>query len=95
MITGVLIGKIIPSTMIEYSSNPTLGGLAMRMLSGSFDPVTMMFAGLVFLMFTPVFRVITALIGFGVERDWRFVAVSAVVLILLTGEIVYSMFIKG
>jgi len=95
MITGVLIGKIFPSTMIEYSSNPTLGGLAMRMLSGSFDPVTMMFAGLVFLMFTPVFRVITAVIGFGAERDWRFVVVSAVVLILLAGEIVYSMFIKG
>jgi uncharacterized membrane protein len=67
----------------------------MRMLSGSFDPVTLMFAGLVFLMFTPILRVITAVVGFGVERDWRFVFVSTVVLFLLAGEIVYSIFIKG
>jgi uncharacterized membrane protein len=67
----------------------------MRMFSGSFDPVTLMFAGLVFLMFTPILRVITAVIGFGVERDWRFVFVSSIVLFLLSGEIVYSIFIKG
>jgi uncharacterized membrane protein len=54
-----------------------------------------MFAGLVFLMFTPILRVITAVVGFGVERDWRFVFVSTVVLFLLAGEIVYSIFIKG
>jgi uncharacterized membrane protein len=95
MIAGLFIAAIYPSTIVAFSSNPTLGNLAMRMLSGSFDPVTLMFAGLVFLMFTPILRVITAVVGFGVERDWRFVFVSCVVLLLLAGEIVYSIFIKG
>jgi uncharacterized membrane protein len=95
MIAGLLIAAMYPSTIVVFSSNPTLGNLVMRMLSGSFDPVTLMFAGLVFLMFTPILRVITAVVGFGVERDWRFVFVSSVVLLLLAGEIVYSIFIKG
>jgi uncharacterized membrane protein len=95
MIAGLLIGAVYPSTIVAFSSNPTLGNLVMRMLSGSFDPVTLMFAGLVFLMFTPILRVITAIVGFGLERDWRFVFVSSVVLLLLVGEIVYSIFIKG
>jgi uncharacterized membrane protein len=95
MIAGLLIGAIYPSTIVAFSSNPTLGNLVIRMLSGSFDPVTLMFAGLVFLMFTPILRVITAVVGFGVERDWRFVFVSTVVLLLLVSEIVYSIFIKG
>jgi len=95
MIAGLLFGAIYPSTIVALPSNPTLGNLVMRMLSGSFDPVTLMFAGLVFLMFTPILRVITAVIGFGVERDWRFVFVSSIVLFLLSGEIVYSIFIKG
>ena len=93
MMAGLLIGAIYPSTIVAFSNNPTLGNLTMRMLSGSFDPDTLMFAGLVCLMFTPILRVITAVVGFGVERDWRFVFVSSVVLLLLVGEIVYSMFI--
>jgi uncharacterized membrane protein len=95
MIAGLLISAIYPSTIVAFSSNPTFGNLVTRMLSGSFDPITLMFAGLIFLMFTPILRVITAVVGFGVERDWRFVFVSSVVLLLLVGEIIYSIFIKG
>jgi uncharacterized membrane protein len=95
MIAGLLIAAIYPSTIVAFSSNPTLSNLVMRMLFGSFDPVTLMFAGLVFLMFTPVLRVITAIVGFAVERDWRFVFVSSIVLLLLIGEIIYSVLLKG
>jgi len=95
MIAGLLIAAIFPSTIVAFSGNPTLSNLVMRMLSGSFDPITLLFAGLVFLMLTPVLRVITAIVGFAIEHDWRFVFVSSVVLLLLAGEIVYSIFIKG
>jgi uncharacterized membrane protein len=95
MIAGLLIAAMYPSTIVALSSNPTLNNLVMRILSGSFDPVTLLFAGLVFLMFTPILRVITAIVGFGAECDWRFVFVSSIVLLLLAGEIVYSIFIKG
>ncbi|MGD1044565.1 MAG: DUF1634 domain-containing protein [Bacteroidota bacterium] len=95
MIFGLLIATISPSSIVTLSTNPSLSNLVMRMLSGSFDPVTLMLAGLVFLMFTPILRVITAIFGFAMERDWRFVIVSSIVLLLLAGEIMYSIILKG
>jgi len=95
MIMGLLIAAIYPSTIVAFSSNPTLSNLIMRMFSGSFDPITLMFAGLVFLMCTPILRVAVAIIGFAMEHDWRFVFISSIVLLLLVSEIVYSVFLKG
>jgi uncharacterized membrane protein len=95
MILGLFIAAIFPSSIVALSTNPTLGILVERMFSAKFDPVTLMFAGLVMLMFTPILRVITAVFGFAVERDWRFVMVSSIVLCMLAGEIVYSVFLRG
>jgi uncharacterized membrane protein len=95
MAAGLLLAAISPSSIISTATNPSLGELLARMFFGTFDPVTLMFAGLVFLMFTPILRVLTAVFGFAVERDWRFVFVSLVVFLMLAGEIVYSVFIKG
>jgi len=94
MTAGLFLGIFFPSTVVQFSENPTLANIAARLLSGSFDSATLMFAGLVFLMFTPIFRVITAIAGFIAERDWRFVLVSFIVIALLAGEIVYSLFIR-
>jgi uncharacterized membrane protein len=69
--------------------------VAKHLFSSRFDPVILMFAGLLMLMFTPILRVITAVYGFAMERDWRFVVVSSVVFILLAGEIMYSILLKG
>jgi uncharacterized membrane protein len=95
MVLGLLIGAISPLSIVMLPTNPSLGNLVERMFSGTFDPVTLMFVGLVILMFTPVLRVITAVFGFAIERDWRFVTVSSIVLLLLMGEIMYSIFLKG
>ena len=95
MIFGLLLATMYPSSIEPLSINPSLGNLAERMFSFTFDPVTLMFTGLVVLMFTPILRVITAIFGFAVERDWRFVAVSSIVLLMLAGEIIYSVFLKG
>jgi uncharacterized membrane protein len=95
MILGLLVATISPSSIMSLPTNPSLGNLAGRIFSAPFDPVTLMFVGLVMLMFTPVLRVITAVFGFAVERDWRFVFVSSIVLLMLTGEIMYSIFLKG
>jgi uncharacterized membrane protein len=93
MAAGLLLAAMIPSSIIAPASNPSLGDLAGRMFSGSFDPVTLMFTGLVCLMFTPILRVITAVFGFAAERDWRFVFVSLIVFLMLAGEIVYSIYL--
>ena len=94
MAAGLIFAAISPSSIISVSTNPSLGDLLVRMVSGTFDPVTLMFAGLVFLMFTPILRVITAVFGFAAERDWHFVFVSLTVFLMLAGEIVYSILIK-
>jgi uncharacterized membrane protein len=39
--------------------------------------------GLVLLIATPILRVAISMIGFGIERDWVYTAISATVLILL------------
>jgi len=95
MIVGLLFATMSPSAVVPLSTNPSLGNLAERMFSTTIDPVTLMFTGLVMLMFTPVLRVITAVFGFAVERDWRFVVVSSIVMLMLAGEIIYSVFLKG
>jgi uncharacterized membrane protein len=95
MILGLVIATISPSFIVPVSTNPSLGNLAERIFSTTFDPVTLMFAGLVMLMFTPVLRVITAVFGFALERDWRFVVVSSIVFLMLLVEILYSIFLKG
>jgi uncharacterized membrane protein len=95
MAIGLLIAAIWPASAVLITTNPSFSRLAMHLLSGSFDPVTLMFSGLAVLMFTPIIRVMTAIAGFTMERDWRFVFVSSLVLILLTGEIIYSILIKG
>ena len=95
MILGLVIATIFPSFIVPVSTNPSLGNLAERIFSTTFDPITLMFAGLVMLMFTPVLRVITAVVGFALERDWRFVVVSSLVFLMLLVEILYSIFLKG
>lgn len=95
MILGLLIATIWPSSVITITSNPSLGDLIVRIFSGTFDPVTLMFAGIVLLMFTPILRVITAVFAFAIEKDRRFVFVSSIVLIMLAVEIIYSIFLKG
>jgi len=95
MIFGLLFAAISPSSIDPPSTNPTLRMVAEHLFSLRFDPVMLMFAGLIMLMFTPILRVITAIYGFAMERDWRFVVVSSVVFVLLAGEIIYSLFLKG
>ena len=95
MIFGLFLAAVSPSSIVMPSTNPTLGALAEHLVSTSFDPVVLMYTGLVILMLTPVIRVLTAVFGFTLERDWRFVFVSSLVLVLLVGEIFYSIFVKG
>jgi uncharacterized membrane protein len=92
MVIGLLAASLQSTTMTLPKDNPTLGALLSRMISGSFDPVSTMFLGLVLLMFTPFLRVLTAVVGFAAEKNWRFVAVSVAVFVLLIGELVYSLY---
>lgn len=51
--------------------------------AAALDPLFVIQLGLVVLMATPVARVIACAAGFGVQRDWKYVVISLVVLGLL------------
>lgn len=88
-----LISAALQSFSISLpKENPTLAVLLRNIISGSFDPITTMFLGLVLLMLTPFLRVLTALVGFAAEKDWRFAVVSLTVFLMLVGELVYSLY---
>lgn len=52
--------------------------------------VALLYCGLVLLMATPFLRVIAALLGFAVQKEWRYVAVSIFILSMLVGELIIA-----
>ncbi len=52
------------------------------------DPRFVIQFGLLLLMATPVVRVIACAIGFGLERDWKYAAISTIVLAALMASLV-------
>jgi uncharacterized membrane protein len=95
MLAGIIIAFIRPASVNIPSTDPSLDILISKICTTPLDPTVLMFSGLVLLMFTPILRVITAVIGFTVEKDRRFVFISSAVLIMLACEIIYSLFLKG
>jgi uncharacterized membrane protein len=47
------------------------------------DPLAVIALGLLVLLATPVARVAVSIVAFGFERDWRYVVISTVVLLVL------------
>jgi uncharacterized membrane protein len=55
-----------------------------KSLFGGLTPVTLASLGIVILMFTPYIRVIAAVLYYGVERDWKYVAITSFVFAVIT-----------
>jgi uncharacterized membrane protein len=47
------------------------------------DPLAVIMLGLLLLIATPVSRIAVSILAFAVEKDWRYVAITAVVLAIL------------
>lgn len=91
MIAGLLAAWLFAGSLHMPSENPPPGEVFRTLFSGSIDPVTLMFAGLLLLMLTPFLRVLTAAVGFAAEKDRTFVVVALVVLAMLLGELILSL----
>ena len=94
---GVMVIGLVLYAMRSFSTplpphNPTVAELLHRVLTGSLDPFTIMYVGLILLMLTPFLRVLTAVVGFAVEKDRTFVFVSLTVFFFLIAELVYSLY---
>jgi uncharacterized membrane protein len=54
------------------------------------DGVAVIELGVLLLIATPIARVVFAVVSFALERDWLYVAISAVVLVILVFGVVHS-----
>lgn len=96
MVAGLLMVSLQVTPIPLPDRNPTLGELLGQILSGQLasmsgsSAITLMFTGLVLLMLTPFVRVATTLVVFWKEHDWRLTGVALVVLLMLAGQVVYS-----
>ncbi len=69
---------------------PTLGrALSFARLRG-LEPLAVTEVGIVFLLLTPVFRIMVATVGFALERDFRYVLVSVGVLAVVLVSIGFA-----
>lgn len=59
----------------------TLGGVGTGLVHG--DPLAVIALGLLILLATPIVRVAVSIVAFAVERDWTFVVVTGLVLLIL------------
>jgi uncharacterized membrane protein len=91
MVLGLALAWFFPTSLRLPSENPRPADILHNLFSGSLDPVTLMFAGILFLMLTPFLRVLTAAAGFAAEKDRTFVLVALVVFAMLIGELVFSL----
>ncbi len=47
------------------------------------NPLALMMAATVLLILTPVARVVTSIYAFAVDRDWKYVAITSIVLLIM------------
>lgn len=66
----------------------SIKGLARLLMAG--DPAAVIQVGAILLIATPIARVVFAVIGFALERDRFYVAVSLTVLAVLMASLLYS-----
>ncbi|HUB50841.1 MAG TPA: DUF1634 domain-containing protein [Terracidiphilus sp.] len=66
----------------------SLSGIAIGVAHG--DSVAIMQLGLLLLVLTPIARVVTAVVGFLLERDLMYAVISAIVLAILMFSLVHA-----
>jgi uncharacterized membrane protein len=95
MVAGLVMYAVRSFSTPLPQQNPSLAELIRNFAHDPLDPFTLMYFGLVLLMLTPFLRVLTAAVGFAVEKDRRFTVVSVAVFVLLVCEFLYSLFRQG
>jgi uncharacterized membrane protein len=88
MFLGLILNTLDPAGELPHLS---LGEAFQKLASLSVDAPLLITMGLIFLMLTPYLRVLTAIIGFTAEKDWKFSIVSLTVFLMLVGELLYSL----
>ncbi len=97
---GVVLSAaiILVGAILYLVGTPPAGGLGTRAVPstigdvlagvGHHDPRAIIALGLLILLATPVARVAVSIVTFGLERDWRYVAITAFVLLILIASFI-------
>lgn len=83
VVKGLFTGQMRIDAALPYPRS--LGALLAGLLA--LDPASVLSLGLVVLIATPFARVAVSIVAFAVERDWRYVVVTALVLTILVAGI--------
>jgi len=83
-VKGIITNEMRIDAAIPYPRD--LGALLSGLLA--LDPASVIALGLVVLIATPIARVSVSIVAFALERDWRYVAVTALVLTILIAGII-------
>jgi len=90
----VVMGIGMALSFLQAPASTTTAHLspsALMIKALQFDPMGIAEVGIFFLLLTPVLRVAIAAVGFGIERDRKYVLISLGVLSVLLASIAYSL----
>lgn len=74
---GSAAARVRADRDFPHSVPDVFGGLAHG------DPLAIVTLGLLVLLITPVMRVLVSVLAFAIERDWRYVGITALVFVIL------------
>jgi uncharacterized membrane protein len=84
------VGRVLRAGAL-LSTSVLVVGLVLRVaLPASGVPDTILRAGLIILIATPVARVVASVIDYTLQRDWLFAALTLAVLVVLLGSLLYG-----
>jgi uncharacterized membrane protein len=76
------------TTSVQLESKPLSFSVFFSCLKGK-NPLAFLNLGILVMMLTPLFRVITAVLSFFLEKDYKFVLIACGVLIILLANIIF------
>lgn len=85
---ALLAGMIISTSLFGLA---VLLQLAHAAHLAAYDPVLLLKIGTVAMVLTPISRVVVSIIGFAAERDYAFVAVTVIVLVIIAASVLLGL----
>ena len=80
------VGRVLRAGVVVSSSSLAVGlALTLGWGVGPWE-IGLLSGGLIVLLATPVARVVISVLGYALERDWLFAALTAIVLLELVGS---------
>lgn len=87
----LIVGGMLGAAVVGWDGGPgaidptDFGSLVGRLRAA--QPLAVTELGLIVLILTPVVRVACSVVGFALERDWAYVLITLLVLVVLVGSL--------